>query len=505
MLLIIIFFIFFLVIGLYRLDWALMFVFAGLPLYLVRFSVWGIPSTILELMVLTCFIIFIADNYRQLLNRIKQKIKNYKSKINNSYPFAMEIFFVLVISFIAMGVSGFSNHAMGIWKAYFFEPIVVYLLIFNIFFVRKKDEQFIDLFQIFSKMILPLSFSVFIVSLFAIYQKITGNFIPNEFWAATETRRVTSFFAYPNAVGLFLGPIFMLMFAYLLSIYANYKKQSCRVQCEKWSPFDIHWFKIMSLRDKIIFSFVKLSSVLAILAIYFAKSEGAMIAIIFGIILVIFLSQPFQSLGINRLVIISISIFLLILFSVYSPWREFAINKIKLNDFSGQIRKAQWQDTGVMLRDGHWLWGAGLANYQKVIAPYHSGGIYIKNNNPDFDHLIKTSPEYQAKHWQPLEIFLYPHNIFLNFWVELGLAGMLLFIWIVFKVFYLSLSLLFTDKFKTEDKFLLLGAMSAMFVLVIHGIVDVPYFKNDLAILFWIIVAIAGVIQLKIKDYEFKN
>ncbi len=489
------------IISLYHLDWALMLVLAGLPLYLVRFSVFGIPSTLLELMILIVFFVWISKNYKQTFKNIKSKIKRNKSIKSNRYPFDLELILVLIISFIAMGVSGFSNPAMGIWKAYFFEPIIVYLLIFNVFFKKEKEESF-NLNKIFFKIIFPLSISAFFISSFAIYQKISGNFIPNELWAASETRRVTSFFAYPNAVGLFLGPIFMLMFAYLLSVYNKYKKQSCRVECIRWSPFDVHWFKTMPLKEKITFSFIKLSSVLSILAIYFARSEGAIIAIALAVALMLFFSRSFRSFGVNRLLIISSTIFLLIFISVYSPLREYTINKISLNDFSGQIRKAQWQDTAIMLRDGHYLFGAGLAGFQKVIEPYHSAGVYIKNNDLDFERLIKVSPEYQAKHWQPLEIFLYPHNIFLNFWVELGLLGMLIFIWIILKVFYLNLKILFSEKLKTEDRYLLLGTMSAMFVLVIHGIVDVPYFKNDLAVIFWVIVALMGVIQLKNKNYE---
>ena len=31
---------------------------------------------------------------------------------------------------------------------------------------------------------------------------------------------------------------------------------------------------------------------------------------------------------------------------------------------------------------------------------------------------------------------------------------------------------------------------SAMIALVVHGLVDVPYFKNDLAMLFWLLLAL---------------
>jgi len=255
----------------------------------------------------------------------------------------------------------------------------------------------------------------------------------------------------------------------------------------------------MNFKEKLTFSFVKFTLVLSILAIYFAKSEGAMIAVVLAMILLLFFSKPFKSLGLNRLLIILAGVFLLVSIFAYFPLKELVVEKASLNDFSGQIRKAQWQETAIMLRDENYLFGAGLSGYKQKIIPYHQNGIYIRNNDPDFDRLIKVSPEYQSKHWQALEIFLYPHNIFLNFWVELGLFGMLIFIWIILKVFYLGFKLLFFKNLKMENRYLLLGVMSAMFVLVIHGIVDVPYFKNDLAIIFWIIVALIGIVNLNNK------
>ncbi len=44
--------------------------------------------------------------------------------------------------------------------------------------------------------------------------------------------------------------------------------------------------------------------------------------------------------------------------------------------------------------------------------------------------------------------------------------------------------------------------MAAMVVIVIHGLVDTPYFKNDLAILFWLIIGL--LITLKHLTRETK-
>ena len=168
-------------------------------------------------------------------------------------------------------------------------------------------------------------------------------------------------------------------------------------------------------------------------------------------------------------------------------------------DTDGQIRQELWKETWQMLKDGKLLLGAGLANYQSAVAPYHQSGIYVRNDDPEFDKWVAISLEYQQKVWQPLEIYLYPHNIFLNFWSELGLAGMLLFVWIIGKFLMLDFRLLISDY---KNKSLILGLTGAMIVIVVHGLVDAPYFKNDLAVLFWLLIGMLGVLNLELKNIK---
>jgi len=52
---VLLFLIVFFVLSLKRLDWAIMLIIIGLPLYLVRFNILGIPFTLLEAMILIAF------------------------------------------------------------------------------------------------------------------------------------------------------------------------------------------------------------------------------------------------------------------------------------------------------------------------------------------------------------------------------------------------------------------------------------------------------------------
>lgn len=79
----------------------------------------------------------------------------------------------------------------------------------------------------------------------------------------------------------------------------------------------------------------------------------------------------------------------------------------------------------------------------------------------------------------------YPHNFFLNFWLETGLVGLLSVLGLLFS-FYKKIRALLRTNFRA----LALAAGAGMAVVLLHGLVDVPYFKNDLSLLFWLIVAL---------------
>ena len=90
-------------------------------------------------------------------------------------------------------------------------------------------------------------------------------------------------------------------------------------------------------------------------------------------------------------------------------------------------------------------------------------------------------------------------------WISsaLSLVGMLLFVWIIGKMMFVS--------FQNSDnannlRFLSLGLLSAMVVILIHGLVDVPYFKNDLAVMFWLLIASISMINnFQINNISYEN
>lgn len=114
------------------------------------------------------------------------------------------------------------------------------------------------------------------------------------------------------------------------------------------------------------------------------------------------------------------------------------------------------------------FFGAGLSGFQARSAPYFS-------------------------HAHTYAEFIDPHNIVLNFWIETGLLGVVAMGWII------GAGLVLTRRaWKIAEaawRPYHLGVLLALVAVVVHGMVDVPYFKNDLSLEFWALLSLfaAGV------------
>jgi O-antigen ligase len=121
-----------------------------------------------------------------------------------------------------------------------------------------------------------------------------------------------------------------------------------------------------------------------------------------------------------------------------------------------------WEVTLRMLRD-HPIFGSGMFGFRREIQPYR-GGIYEEN-------------------------LIYPHNFVLNAWTETGLLGVVSFLWLMVETFRVSWKGWVSGP--AGWRAIQLGIVLAMVAIVVHGLVDVPYFKNDLALEFWTFLGLA--------------
>jgi O-antigen ligase len=82
----------------------------------------------------------------------------------------------------------------------------------------------------------------------------------------------------------------------------------------------------------------------------------------------------------------------------------------------------------------------------------------------------------------------YPHDLWLTFWVETGVAGVIAFAIILFGLLWRG----WRGWLRTEGfpRALLWGVLGALVLWTVHGLVDSPYWKNDLSVEFWVLAAL---------------
>jgi O-antigen ligase len=83
---------------------------------------------------------------------------------------------------------------------------------------------------------------------------------------------------------------------------------------------------------------------------------------------------------------------------------------------------------------------------------------------------------------------IYPHDVYLAFWAELGLLGLVAFAIILGGLLWRAWRAL--PQATGFERAMLWGALGSFVIWAVHGIFDTPYWKNDMSVEFWLVAAI---------------
>jgi O-antigen ligase len=268
-----------------------------------------------------------------------------------------------------------------------------------------------------------LGFSGLLVSTLAIFQHFTGFAIAQAGWTGETNRRTTSLFTSPNAVGLLLGPLTAI---YIAWIFAQ----------KKWLPI------LFKLGFILIF----------IVAIFSTKSVGTIVGLIAAISFFLLVNLPKN---LRKKIIITLAM-LIVLLSAFVSQLEIT-TKFKQTSLANRLMLIDISQEYLTQNPWAIITGAGILGFAK----------------------------YQDEVRDPLvlEDLLYPHNIVLNFLFEWGLLGLLGIILIFYAILKKGLTIINSE----SKQWLAIGILMAFVAILTHGLIDVPYFKNDLAVLFWLL------------------
>ena len=376
----------------------LAFTAACLPLYVVRFKYGPLSTTLLEGLVLATIAVYLVARWRE------------HSLHFNRTPYDIPIALLLVAGAIAVFVPPDKWHALGLYRAFFVEPIAIFYVAVDLL-RRPADTRLVLLgLGVGSSIFAVMNIVAFAVA-YAEGTIVLGS-------------PPTALYTSSPEVALFLEPPLALAAGFVL--FSSDSKD--RLLAIAWMAFLLP-------------------------ALALTLSRGAYFAI--AVLVAVAVISNRRRLRIAVGVAVGAVVAVVLLSQVPLVQRRFA-GQFDLGNSQGTIRGrlSIFTDTLSGLRD-HPIFGVGLGGYHYLFR----GKI----------------PE------------IYPHDVWLTFWVELGLLGLIAFAAIYFGLLYRGWRAM--PHVQGFYRPLLWGALGALILWGVHGLVDSPYWKNDMSVEFWIIAA----------------
>lgn len=148
-----------------------------------------------------------------------------------------------------------------------------------------------------------------------------------------------------------------------------------------------------------------------------------------------------------------------------------------MSDTSTSYRVSIWLGTLAMLRD-YWISGVGpgIGAFNKVYPAYSFNNILAPHS----------------------------HNLFLQLVCETGVAGLILFIIIIYQFYKTAFRALSSEKLR-ESRYYLIGAVSSVSGFLVQGMTDYSFYNHRVMFMFWVVVAVGALLAKRTSMEEGEN
>jgi O-antigen ligase len=245
--------------------------------------------------------------------------------------------------------------------------------------------------------------------------------------------RLASVFISPNYLAMYLAPVVIMG----LEIIANRKKENGN-------------FKFWPKNSKEIIFLTEFTAIL--ITFYFTYSYAAWMAVLGSFLIVSIIKNKINA----KKILVAVIVFAVLFISQLNNKKMVGLLTFDQRS-SLASREIIWKASLKMIKNNFWL-GIGPGNFQK--------------NYLEYQKFYPPYLEWAVPH---------PNNLYLACWLYSGILGLVGFLSLIF-FFFKNIF----ERIKKEPTEILFIALGAMLVILIHGILDTTYFKNDLAVIFWL-------------------
>lgn len=294
-------------------------------------------------------------------------------------------------------------------------------------------------FEYMEKIFFSIYFSSTLVSIIALGYKLIG--------IVTYDNRLTAFYLSPNHLGMYLAPGIIFGLYFLIKAISG-----------------------KAFSNKTLVHGVLLS--VMILALYFTYSYATCVALFLALFTCLFFIKNHGKLFLIG--IVSLIIFAITFFVFQKDTVKFSSLENLSSRSSLASRQTIWKVSTLLIKESP-IFGIGPGNFQTA---------YLSKQSLFQPYLEWAVPQ--------------PHNIFLAFWLQAGIIGIVGFLMLLFFIFKSLLILV-----KNKKNIALAMPLLAFFIYtVLHGLVDTPYWKNDLSFLFWVTIFMTIALGHKIPNED---
>ncbi len=417
--------------------WAANIIIFLLPAYLWRFKIAGLPTNFLEALV----IIFALSWWPKNIFQYNGQSRLFFSKQNHVFALTSSSwrklpeknllfagsFLIIAGASLSLVVSPNLFASLGILKSWIILPVLFAVTLFSVV----TQETFYVQQKSILTLLRTLALSGGSVGLVAL-----GYYLSHHL---TYDGRLRAFYGHPNQLAMYLAPSWIIIYGFCLR--------------QKTKKAQLLWFiALIALSVPLLLTF----------------SYGAWAGILGGSFALVWglhktnaktpQKKPFYLYG---------GFVLLVLWLIVAALTSPKLHVIFSNHRSSLYSRIMIWRSALFILKNHWITGIGPGQFQTYYLNYQ-----------------KYFPSYLE--WAVPQ----PHNIFLAFWLQAGLIGLVGFLSLVAWFFQGALKTIQQNKKRAFVPFVLIAIMV---YTLIHGLIDTTYWKNDLSMVWWLIIALMSI------------